>query len=140
HVSHFDMSAFLAGTRSTVYTNAPAGLLFPGDSGFQGHSTVSPKLNQFAPRFGLVFDPRGRGTQVVRAGYGIFYDQPTMYFNVRLASAPPWGNTTSINNPSLANPWTGFSGGDPFTRPLSKDAVFPPAGVYITYPQHASPT
>jgi hypothetical protein len=26
----------------------------------------------FAPRFGVVFDPRGQGLEVIRAGYGIF--------------------------------------------------------------------
>jgi hypothetical protein len=88
----------------------------------------------------VVFDPQGHGTQVIRAGYGMFYDMPTMYFNVRLASAPPWGNTTGVNNPSFANPWQGFSGGDPFTRGLSSDAPFPPGGVFITYPKSAKPT
>jgi hypothetical protein len=28
---HFDPTAFANGTRSTVYTNAPAGLTFAGD-------------------------------------------------------------------------------------------------------------
>ena len=34
--------------------------------------------NNFAPRFGLAWDPRGDGKTVVRMGYGLFYDHPLL--------------------------------------------------------------
>jgi hypothetical protein len=33
------------------------------------------KRNEFGPRFGTTWDPRGDGRTVVRGGYGIYYDQ-----------------------------------------------------------------
>jgi hypothetical protein len=139
-VSRFDLAGFQQGTKSTVYPNAPAGLTFPGDPGFPGKSTTTGKINQFAPRIGLVFDPRGKGEEVVRAGYGIFYDIPTMYYNVRFTSAAPFGNATQINNPPFADPWKNFPGGDLFAQPFTKSSPFPQAGVYIAYPPESNPT
>ena len=138
-MEHFDLTAFQQGLTSKVYTNAPAGLSFPGDPGFPGNATTSKKVAEFAPRIGLVFDPGGNGKQVVRAGYGIFYDLPSMYYNVRTSSAPPFGNTTGVNNPSFANPWIGFPGGDPFTQAVTTSATFPIGAVYINYPLHTNP-
>lgn len=43
----------------------------PGD--YRNHIT-RPDRNNFGPRFGLVFDLRGNGTTVFRAGGGIFFD------------------------------------------------------------------
>jgi len=41
------------------------------------------QYNNFGPRFGMAYDPTGKGKTVVRAGAGIYYDQPVA--NVGLA-------------------------------------------------------
>src|SRR5207249_3087459 len=58
-MNHFDMDAFLKGTKSTVFLNAPPGMFYPGDPLF-GPNVTSGMYKQwkdFAPRFGLVWDP-----------------------------------------------------------------------------------
>jgi len=40
-VSHFDQAAFVAGWKSAVYKNAPAGLTFPCDAGYPGDQRAS---------------------------------------------------------------------------------------------------
>ena len=40
-----------------------------------GDSWYNSDLNNFAPRIGLAWHPRGSGKTVLRAGWGIFYDR-----------------------------------------------------------------
>src|SRR5881396_1808386 len=64
--AHFDRAAFDAGTHSTVYVNAPAGLQFPPLRGTHGRSEDG-RTNKyhdnawwhFAPRLGFAIDPSG---------------------------------------------------------------------------------
>ena len=77
--SHFDYAAFVAGTHSTVYPNAPAGLQYCGDPGVPC-AFAQHKLAQFSPRIGLIWDPTKKGNMTVRASYGLFYDSPELYY------------------------------------------------------------
>jgi Carboxypeptidase regulatory-like domain/TonB dependent receptor len=140
-VQHFDMAAFLAGTKSNVFTNSPAGLSYPGDPGFSGDSNTSGKLADFMPRVGVAWDPKGDGKMTVRAGYGIFYDTPQLFFFTRFSNNPPWGAQISLTNAPFANPWANYPGGDPFPalNAVAKNMVFPQEGVYVNVPSHMQP-
>ncbi len=134
-VEHFEASAFAANVFSTAYKNAPAGLSFPGDQGFPGKSNVYSKKADFAPRVGLVWDPKGDGRMTIRASYGIFYDTPQLFFYTRFANNPPWGAQVSLPSTNFQNPWAGYPGGNPFPG----GSFFPAAGVYVNMPLHVKP-
>ena len=106
----FDPERFARNQRSTVYVNAPAGLYFPGDEGFPGHASSKGNMMGFGPRVGVVYDPRGQGREVIRAGYSVVYDQPAMFHHIRSASVPPWGSLITLNNVSLSDPYADLSG------------------------------
>src|SRR6185436_6182100 len=143
-VSHFEPALFASGARSSVYKNAPAGLIFPGDPGYPGTSTTFSKKNQFAPRVGVIWEPRGDGRMTVRAAYGVFYDNPHLFFNTRFANNPPWGAQITLSNPAggLTDPYQTYPGGNPFPglANISADSFFPLAGVYVNAPLHLKPT
>ncbi len=142
--AQFSPAGFYAGQVSKVYINAPPGLTFPGDPGFPGKSDTSARYADFAPRLGLVLDPRGKGRETVRVGYGVFYDSSYMWNTLHIPLNPPWGQTISLTAPGggLSNPWQAYPGGNPFpfAPPTSSSAKFPIAGVYVFEPPHARPT
>ncbi len=135
--SYFSQSAFLAGTKSNLYTNSPPGLLFDGDPGVPT-GYMNSRYDHFAPRLGVAWDPRGDGKQSLRASYGVFYDRPNTFFDAKYADDAPWGNSITLTSPAggLANPYAGYPGGNPFPFPLppTKNVSFPTGAMYINFP------
>jgi hypothetical protein len=143
-VESFSLPGFYQNVRSGVFTNAPAGLSFVGDPGFPGHSDTSKTVAVFDPRIGIVYDPRGVGKEVIRAGYGIFGQTPYTWMTQQIPLDPPFGETITLSAPpgGFSNPWAGFPGGNPFPTPvpLPSNFGFPIPGTYVFEPLHVKPT
>jgi len=148
---------FDKGIRSVVYPNAPVGLVFKGDPGFPKNNANSfNQYKQLGPRFGLVLDPAGDGTQTIRTGFGIYYDSPKLWTTAHHMLNAPFGNTVDATLPTscagqpskngcpvnFLDPWSSTPGGDPLVainyphmrEPVllpTANAKFPTSGVYV---------
>jgi hypothetical protein len=126
-VTIFVMDNFLKGIHSTVFHDAPAGLIYPGDPGFpKGNTGLNTQWWNLSPRAGVAWDVRGDGRLAVRSSYSMGYDfMPGEYHNIN-AGAPPFGNRSIITDPpgGLDDP---YGGNDPHpivTGPDTKYIAF----------------
>jgi outer membrane receptor protein involved in Fe transport len=110
------LNAFHPGVQSQKFPDAPAGLVYPGDPGVP-RGTYATDTNNFAPRLGAVWDPKGDGQTTIRGAWGIFYDalagQGDFFQNGVLA--PPFTPLVELQAPpaslTLANPLSSIAGG-----------------------------
>jgi Carboxypeptidase regulatory-like domain/TonB dependent receptor len=122
------LSLFQPGKQSTVMPDAPAGLLYPGDSGVPA-GLIPTDYKAFAPRLGVAWDPNGQGKSLVTAAYGLFYEP---YYTGQGGplqapiSAPPYLGTPQVSLPDFADP---FNGNPPtpgtFSKPLTNLTLAP---------------
>ena len=147
--SVFNMSDFLSNTVSQIYPNAPAGILFYGDSGVpKGFTQNSPW--QFSPNVGASFDPFGDGKTVIRAGAELAYDKPNFFTGQRTQQNPPFATaiselqTSSTGPISFSSPWSvGSITTNPFPQkqiPSPAQAQFFPQSQYIVMPNQFHPS
>src|SRR5204863_4199588 len=154
YVLNWDVNKYQQGIRSTVFVNAPPGILFPGDAGFVQHNNGSnaakPRANvwnpywkDFAPRLGFAWDVEGNGRTSIRASYGLSYDDyPTVDRLGSQSAMPPYGSLTRVLTPAggLDNPWLGIPGGNPFPFVIDKNMPFVPLGEYLIGNPDLTPT
>jgi hypothetical protein len=127
------MNAFVPGVQSTVFPNAPRGLLFPGDPGIA--SGVAPVFyGALMPRVGLAWNPDGRGLTSIRASYGIFFD-PFANGSGTASQVPvsslPWTQLVQFSGPgvNMQDPYAATGRPQPgaFSLPLTLVVMDPSA-------------
>jgi hypothetical protein len=136
--STFSQAAFIAGQRSSVYLNAPAGSFYYGDPGVPASMTDN-RLANISPRGSFTIDPFGSGKTVFRFGGAMMYDNPALYTSQRNSSNPPYTNEIDIpGTTSLSNPWSTYPGGNPFpiANPPQSTSPFPTNTLYVLIPRH----
>ena len=126
-------STFLPGQQSTVYPNAPLGVVFPGDANV-GAGLMRTTYGYWEPRLGVAWQPKSMPHTAIHAGFGLF-TSPMIYsdYNHTADNAPfaptfdlQGSNTTPLN---LANPWStspGTGGVSPFP-PFASATYKPPS-------------
>ena len=142
-VSIFDIGWYNAGVRSKVFTNAPAGTLFVGDDGMPGHHYFFGRLGEFAPRVGVVYDPRGTGHETIRAGYGVFYGATPLWLQAGIHA--PFTYPVNLPQPAggLSDPYAGATTSNPYPLPdpLPSNVQFPLFGGGLgNFKLHPKPT
>jgi hypothetical protein len=136
HVMTFSPTDFANNVKSTVYLNSPPGFKYPGDSGYPGQGLTPASFKIFSPRFGLIFDPRGQGREVIRASYGIFVDSQPIFDNIYVGSNPPWGALVTLSNVLLSDPYKISPTSNIFPFTLGPNTIFPAAGTFRVQQPH----
>lgn len=103
--------AIVPGMQSSCVPQAPQAVVFPCDAGIP-RAGVRPDHNNFAPRFGIAYDLSGKGTTVIRAGYGISY--AFQFFNATQEQqvSTPFQFRTTYRNVKIDDPY--YPNGSPF--------------------------
>jgi hypothetical protein len=110
------INCFRPNQQSTIFTTAPAGLVFPGDanctpSGYTTH------YNGIGPRVGFAYSPSadwlsgGSGKLSIRGGFGIYYNRGEEELTLQNLNSPPFSLATggiadAGGNASLIDPFT----------------------------------
>ena len=87
------------------------GIRVAGKDSPYGRAIYAADTNNLQPRIGAAWDPDGAGRLMVRAGYGMYFDQ-TQVGHVRaeragVLSYDPFRTDLFVSNASLSNPGAG---------------------------------
>ena len=92
-------AAFVPGQQSSMFPNAPLGLIFPGDKGMTQQLRPS-NYGFFEPRVGIAYQPKNWPKTSFHAGFGMF-SGPVAYSSYNhVADVAPFAITLTPNAPS----------------------------------------
>lgn len=123
-----NLTDYANGIHSARYPGLPAGFLVRGDPGVpNGLSQNDMKL--IDPRIGIAWDVTGDGKTSVRAGFGIYHDEPFGRMYNEMTSTEPFteGDVVTQTNVSAYDPYSAppFNGNiPPLQNPPPSNTVF----------------
>jgi Carboxypeptidase regulatory-like domain len=113
------------GHQSTVYPNAPQGLVFPGDAGVPAGGYPND-FGRISPRIGLAWQPSFLPKTSIRAGFGRFSIPYYYTYYNHVGANPPFSPSFQLTPSTVENvripfedPWSVFA-------PTGGVAPFPP--------------
>jgi hypothetical protein len=141
--NQFNWTLFNEGWHSSVYPNAPAGLVFSGDTSANpyGKYLTASHWGTVSPRLGMVWDPEGNGKSTVRASFNLMHETTELFYPERWTTNPPYASSLTLTSGQFSNPFGSYVApngqtGDPFPG----NALFPVGGTYVSIPQNVKPT
>jgi hypothetical protein len=105
------------------------GIRIAGKNSPYGRALYGADRNNLQPRLGAAWDPDGAGRLILRAGYGIYFDQTQVGMvaqNVQESFYDPFRTERFVRNASLSNPGAGTV--------IEPFAVFTPDALAISDP------
>jgi hypothetical protein len=113
------------GQKSTVFPNAPLGILFPGDPNAPTGANF-PDKNDWAPRFGFAYSPGAGGRTSIRGGIGVFYDILKAEDNLQFNGQAPFFGFADLQYSAVT--------ANPSSEPKNMTQPFVAAGQPNTFP------
>ena len=131
-------ATFVPGQQSTVYPNAPTGLVFPGDKGISS-GLMRTSYGYWEPRVGVAWQPHALPHTSFHVGFGIFTAPQIESVDDHTNENSPFAPTFTLNGTPttplpLNTPWAGFAGTggvSPFP-PFASSSYKPPSSVAFT--------
>jgi hypothetical protein len=127
---------FNPGQQSTVFPNAPTGMIFPGDKGLNS-GLMPTTYGYWEPRLGIAWQPKQLQHTSIRAAFGMFTAPLSYVMYNHMALSAPFSPTYTFNGTpttplSFSNPYSSYAGtGGQNPFPPFVSVANPPPSNYV---------